>query len=147
MHWTQLLESHQAQRHKTSRQEIDGLRSIVIRDFDDASLADLSADRRFAIVYNAILQLSKMAIACAGYRITGQGHHQITFAALPLAMGADASHLAIYFDTCRRKRNIVDYDCAETVTDTEAAELIGKAAEFEEQVEAWITMHHPGLAR
>lgn len=134
----QLLESHQAQRHRTSRQEIDGLRSIVIRDLDDASLVELSADRRFAIVYNAVLQLSKMAIACAGYRITGQGHHQITFAALPLA---------IYFDTCRRKRNIVDYDCAETVTDTEAAELIGKAAEFEEQVEAWITMHHPGLAR
>jgi hypothetical protein len=143
----QLLDSHQAQRHKTSRQEIDGLRSIVIRDLDDASLVGLSADRRFAVVYNAVLQLSKMAIACAGYRITGQGHHLTTFAAIPLAMGTDVSPLAIYFDTCRRKRNIVDYDCAETVTETEAAELIDKAAEFEEQVEAWITVQHPELAR
>lgn len=143
----QLLASHQAQRHRTSRQEIEGLRSLVVRDFDDASLVELSADRRFAIAYNAVLQLSKMAIACAGYRITGHGHHLTTFAALPLAMGADASDLAIYFDTCRRKRNCVDYDYAEAVTETQAAELLDKAAEFAERVEAWIAMHHPGLAR
>jgi hypothetical protein len=31
-----------------------------------AAIPGLSADRRFAIAYNALLELSKMAAACAG---------------------------------------------------------------------------------
>jgi hypothetical protein len=30
------------------------------------------ADRRFATAYNAVLQLAKMVIACAGYRVAGR---------------------------------------------------------------------------
>ncbi len=33
----------------------------------DANLDQLSADRRFATAYNAVLQLTKMGIACEGY--------------------------------------------------------------------------------
>jgi hypothetical protein len=69
-----------------------------------------------------------MAIACAGYRVVGAGHHRTTFDAMGLALGARVSTLASYFDTCRRKRNILDYDNAQVVTETEARELVQKAA-------------------
>ena len=122
------------------------MRAVVARDLADASLADLSADRQFAIAYNAVLQLSKMVIACAGYRIVGLGHHQTTFGALPLVMGSDLAGLARYFDTCRRKRNIIDYDLASAASETEAEELVEKADEFKDRVERWIAVHYPEFA-
>jgi uncharacterized protein (UPF0332 family) len=134
------------QPHKTSVKEIESIRQIVNRDLADAAIAELSADRRFATAYNAVLQLSKMAIACAGYRITvGPGHHQKTFEAVKTALGKPSEPLANYFEMCCRKRNQIDYDASEVVTDTEAQELLEKAEEFQEMVEEWIVKHHPAF--
>ena len=106
----------------------------------------LSTDRQFATAYNAVLQLAKMAIACAGYRVVGTGHHQTTFDAVELTLGARVSTLGSYFDTCRRKRNILDYDNAQVVTETEAKELVQKAEEFRLLVEQWIAQRYPPFA-
>ncbi len=141
-----MLANHQVQPHTTSRQELEGLRTIVARDMQDARLPGLSTDRQFATAYNAVLQLAKMAVACTGYRVVGVGHHRTMFAAVELAMGPSIVPLATYFDTCRRKRNILDYDAANVVTDTEAAELLRQAAAFREQVEQWIAQHCPHFA-
>jgi uncharacterized protein (UPF0332 family) len=51
-----------------------------------------------------------------------------------------------YFDTCRRKRNQVDYDRANAATEAEAADLLNKAKEFRDLVERWILKHHPRYA-
>jgi uncharacterized protein (UPF0332 family) len=66
--------------------------------------------------------------------------------ALEIALGSSVSMLAAYFDTCRRKRNQVDYDYVNAATETEAEELIRKAEEFRDLVEAWIRKHHPRLS-
>ena len=58
--------------HTTSISELDDLRAVVARDLADASLDALSTDRRFATAYNAVLQIAKMVIACAGYRVAGE---------------------------------------------------------------------------
>jgi hypothetical protein len=62
--WTKLLANKNAQRHKTSKKELDNMRALIARDLADAALAGLSADRRFATAYNAALQAANMAIAC-----------------------------------------------------------------------------------
>jgi hypothetical protein len=146
MSWPQLLTAHRVQRHTTSRQEIEGLRAIVERDLRDARVPGLSTDRKFATTYNAVLQLAKMAIACAGYRVVGQGHHRTTFAALELAIGPSIAPLASYFETCRRKRNMLDYDVANVATETELEELLEKAEQFRVLVEQWIAQSHPQFA-
>ncbi len=147
MTWQELLDSGRIHPHRPSKRELDDLRAVVSRDLADAAVIGLSADRRFAIAYNAVLQLAKMAIACAGYRVAARpGHHQATFAALELALGKSAAILVIYFDACRRKRNAVDYDVAHVVTETETEELVRKAREFRELVEGWIASHYPQFA-
>ena len=99
-----------------------------------------------ATAYDAALQLSKVAIACAGYRVTsGLGHHQKTFEAVKMALGKMGEPKADYFETCRRKRDHMDYDASEVVTDTEAQELLEKAEEFREMIEEWIVKHHPAF--
>ena|SRR6267143_7209027 len=67
MTWTNLLANKEAQKHKTSKKELDNMRALIARDLADAGIAGLSADRRFATAYNAALQAANMAIACAGY--------------------------------------------------------------------------------
>jgi hypothetical protein len=144
MSWKALLAARSVQAHKTSVKEISALRKLVARDMADAGLTELSADRRFATAYNAVLQLSKMAIACSGYRVTlGLGHHRKTFEAAKAALGKTGERYADYFETCRRKRNLIDYDAAEVATETEADELLEKAREFQALVEKWIEKNHP----
>jgi uncharacterized protein (UPF0332 family) len=143
MSFRQLLAAHRVHAHATSRKELEGLRAVIARDLNDARVPGLSADRQFATAYNAVLQLAKMAIACAGYRVVGIGHHATTFEALELAMGHSMSSLVNYFDTCRRKRDTLDYDMAEVATDTEVTELLEKTEQFRERVEQWIAERYP----
>jgi hypothetical protein len=77
--WTSLLANKEAQKHKTSKKELDNMRALIARDLADAGIAGLSADRRFATAYNAALQAANLAIACAGYRIMSKvGHHRVS---------------------------------------------------------------------
>lgn len=141
---TRLLADKRLERHSTGIQEIKGLRKLIARDLTDAAVPGLSADRTFAIAYNAVLQLSKMVLACAGYRVSASlpGHHQTTFEAARPVLGRVAQPLTDYFETCRRKRNIIDYDSAEVIVNSQAQELLEKTAEFKELVEAWIAKNH-----
>lgn len=141
--WQSLLAAQVVKPHKTSLAELRSLHAVVERDLADARIPQLSADRRFATAYNAVLQLATMVVACEGYRVAGLGHHQTTLRALEVAMGAEASALAVYFETCRRKRNQVDYDMANAATESEAEDLVEKAEEFRGLVESWIEQHHP----
>lgn len=145
MSLTELLAGKRIQRHVTSPGEIVGLRKLVTRDLQDAGVSGLSADRIFATAYNAVLQLSKIALACAGYRVSPSlpGHHQTTFDAARFVLGPSAQPLTDYFETCRRKRNVIDYDLSEVATESQAEELVQKAAEYQELVEGWIARKHP----
>ncbi len=143
MSWKQLLAKGEIKAHQTSKQELDNIRSLIARDLADAALLGLSADRRFATAYNAALQASKICIACSGYRVSARaGHHAITFEGAHLAIGTKISALTDYFDACRRKRNVIDYDNSSVATDTEAEELLQKVKEFNVLVEEWVALNH-----
>jgi uncharacterized protein (UPF0332 family) len=62
-----------------------------------------------------------------------------------LAIGKAADLYSDYFDRCRRKRNVIDYDDANVATETEAQEIVTKAKEFVEMVEQWIGKNHSAL--
>ena len=140
--------SHDVARHRTSKKELDDIRALVARDLADAKVARLSADRRFATAYNAALLTAHMAITYAGYRLTAKtGHHKVSFDSIKLAVGAGADKYADHFETCRRKRNVIDYTRAQVATDTETEEIVEKAAEFHEFVETWIDSKFANLTR
>jgi hypothetical protein len=147
MNWKSLLESRHVQPHAPAAEEIHALREVVDRDLGDAVVAGLSADRRFATAYNAALQLAKMAVTCAGYRVSGGlGHHQNTLDAVKVAI-PEAARYADYFDACRRKRNRIDYEHASVATDSQAHELVAQVTEFFRLVEGWVEKNHPEFKR
>lgn len=146
MSWNTLLAQGKVDQHATSKAELDDLRSAIARNLKDAAIAELSADNRFSIAYQAALISAKMAIACAGYRVKGQGAHRTIFEALPLAMGSGMTLSADYFDRCRRKRNDLTYDSEGIVSANDAIDLAKNAEELVEKVETWIAANHPKLA-
>jgi len=142
----QLLQSRKILRHQTNRNELDELRAVVERDLKDASITELSADRRFAVAYNGVLQLAKMVLASEGFRASSRtGHHAVTLEATRLILGANHQPLLDYFDTCRRLRNQVNYDLAGAISESEAVEIVEKGKEFRQIVEDWIKQKHPDL--
>jgi hypothetical protein len=129
--------------HTTSRQEIQDLLSIVTRDLQDAEVKELSADWRFGIAYNAALKLCTILLYTQGYRSGSGSHHMRVISTLPhigsLRLQADAD----YLDTCRRKRNIVEYDYTGGATDKDANELIAFTRELRDDLIHWLCSAYP----
>lgn len=140
-----LLAEGQLRPHRSSIREVADHMRLVDRDLSDAAVGKISADRRFATAYNAALQLSTIVLHAGGYRTERMGHHRITFQALPEVMGEEANSRAAYFDICRSKRDITDYDRAGQISEKEAAELLKQVRAFKAEVLQWLSEHHPAF--
>ena len=126
----------------TSRDEIANLFAMVDRDLQDAAGA-ISPDWRFGIAYNAALKLCTILVRAEGYR-PGQGlHHYRAIMALPLILGQSKRDDATYLDSCRTKRNTVEYDYVGGASNADADELIKFATELKIEVMKWLKDHHP----
>jgi uncharacterized protein (UPF0332 family) len=142
-----LLDEGKLRRHRTSTREIADLLGLVDRDLGDAAVQEVSADRRFAIAYEAALQLATITVYASGYETQGTGHHFNTFQALRETMGRTGQEYADYFDVCRSKRATASYDRAGEVSETEVETLLEEVEAFREKVLAWLKKHHPDLAK
>ena len=130
-------------RHRTSQKEISNLLRLVKRDIKDARVKGLSNDRKFATTYNAVLQLGIILLYCNGYRAKGAGSHFTVFQAMKDILGKDYAELADYFDACRSKRNITDYDYAGAISKKETEELIKEAINFQKFVLSYLRDNFP----
>ena len=131
MNWKHRLDRGDIQKVHVTPKSLADLVNLVDRDLGDARIASLSADRRFAIAYNAALNLASYVIRKNGYRVAAKvGHHRVTFAIAGEVLGRGVKDYLDYFDLCRRKRNKVDYDLSGVATDKDVAELIGKVTTF-----------------
>jgi uncharacterized protein (UPF0332 family) len=145
MLFKRLLDENKLKAHRTSAAEIADLLKIVKRDINDTKLERLSPDRRFAITYNAALQLATILLhckGCKGYRAVGAGHHFTVFQAMKEILGKEYEELADYFDSCRSKRNITDYDRAGEISETEVNELIDETLKFKALVIDWVKKNY-----
>jgi hypothetical protein len=113
--------------------------AIVERDLADAA-GEISADWRFGIAYNAALKLCAILLHASGFRPEKNLAHYRTLAALPLILGPDRQPDAAYLETCRTKRNIVEYDRAGAATGEEAVELAAFASELKSHVLEWLLL-------
>jgi uncharacterized protein (UPF0332 family) len=135
--WKEFKHYNRLKPHKTSKKEINDLFEVIERDLQDAAVEGISNDRRFATAYNAVLQLCKIVICIKGYRVSGHGHHHTSLEAAQLILGSKTNNLISYFDVCRRKRNLLDYEKAKVITQTEADEILVKAKEFRNLIKKW----------
>jgi len=133
-------------KHKTDKQEIANLLQIVDRDLKDAKEKSISQDWRFGIAYNAALKLCAILLAAEGYRPERTLQHYRTIFAMPEILGKETMDAAQYLDTCRKKRNIAEYDQIGIVSETEAEELLKFAKILRKKVLEWLKTKHPELS-
>lgn len=138
-----LYKQDRLKKHKTSAREIKDILKIIDRDLEDARIKGLSVDRRFAIAYNAALELATITLYCKGYRPFGLGHHYTVFQAMKECMGDDYVELADYFNACRIKRNVIDYDRAGGISELEANKLLKEVRQFREIILNWLQSYYP----
>lgn len=126
----ELLQEGKIVPHRTSKQEISDLFGIMERDLHDASIKGISADRRFITAYNVALQGTTVLLHLQGYRTRAEAHHYFTFLAGREILGPKHHAMMDYFNTCRSKRNVSDYDRAGMISDKEAEALLKETAKF-----------------
>ncbi|MDW7773772.1 MAG: hypothetical protein SCH71_12870 [Desulfobulbaceae bacterium] len=141
----QWLDNGWLRKHTTDNQEIANLFQIVDRDLQDAAEKSISRDWRFGIAYNAALKLCTILLVAEGYRPERTLQHYRTILAMPEILGREMQNDAQYLDTCRKKRNIVEYDQIGVISDTEAEELLQFAQMLREKVITWLKKNHPQL--
>ena len=132
-------------KHKTSQEEIENLVMIIDRDLKDAK-GGISDDWRFGIAYNAALKLCTILLYAEGFKAERTLQHYRTIQALPLILGNERKDDAEYLNSCRSKRNIVEYDYIGGVTGHDADELIEFVKELKADVLEWLNNNHPELA-
>ena len=132
-------------KHKTSNQEIINLLEIVKRDTQDAGFREVSPDWRFGIAYNAALKLCTILLFAEGYKPERKLENNRTIQAMPLILGNHKEEDANYLDTCRNKRNIIEYDYAGGTTHIDADELISLVSDLQDEVFVWLKNNHPKL--
>jgi len=131
--------------HKTSREEIANLLMIVNRDLEDAAV-DISHDWQFGIAYNAALKLCTVLLYAEGFRPERNLQHYRIIEALPMILGKKRRAGASYLNTCRTKRNIIEYDYVGGVSEKDVKELIEVVRELKKDVMKWVKEKHPELA-
>ena len=136
------LDNAWVEEHKTSKQEITNLLNIVDRDLQDVK-QNISSDSKFGLAYNAAFTLCTILLYAEGYKATRAQHHYRTIQSLPHILGASKNSDAEYLNTCRSKRNTLDYDYAGGVTARDANELIDFVKSFKQEVIAWLHQNHP----
>ena len=132
--------------HRPSAREIANLLRICDRDLEKCQIAELGPDWRLSIAHNAALQAAMAALAAAGYRARKEGQHYRVIQSLAFTIKTDPAIIK-QLDKFRQKRNISDYERAGLVTEQEAEEMIALANQLRDDVEQWLRIHHPKLAR
>jgi hypothetical protein len=123
-----LNEGH-LKRHRSSQREIGQLLDVFKRDITDAGITGLSLDRQFESAYNAVLILSKAALAASGYRTSSEGNHYWTIQSLLFTLKMNG----IFINTLnkfRHIRNVSNYEITGTVSEKEVKEMISMGEEL-----------------
>lgn len=125
-------------KHETSTEEIQALLEKVERDIKEASKEEITADWRLSIAYNACLGSATIALRASGYRIpSGGGHHYRTIQSLNFTLNPE-QNIILTLEAIGKKRGIVNYDSAGTVTDAEVKESILLARDIYKLLKQWL---------
>lgn len=139
------LNSGWLKQHESSPQEVRNLLAKVDRDIAEAAKEEITADWRLAIAYNASLGCATIALRASGYRMPGgSGQHYRTIQSLRFTIDPDPD-IIISLEAISKKRAIVSYDAAGTITEGEVREAMKLANELLDLLRSWLQKMYPGL--
>lgn len=130
--------------HKTSREEIENLFKIIVRDLNDVKQA-ISLDWQFGIAYNAALKLSTIPLYASGFRPGHTLQHHRSIESLKLTLGSDWTDITDYLQSCRKKRNILECGEVGRVSEKDVKQLLEVVQKLSKAVKSWLKQNYPNL--
>ena len=131
--------------HTSSPQEVRNLLDKVDRDITEVAKKEITLDWRLAIAYNACLGCATIALRASGYRIPGgAGQHYRTIQSLRFTIDPNYD-IIISLEAISKKRAIVNYDAAGTITEAEVEEASKLASELRILLFNWLKSCFPEL--
>ena len=133
--------------HEPSRQEISELLGIVKTDLKDASIPELSPDRRLACCYAALLTAARAALRARGYRVPRgmPNHHYHAIQSLQFTVGLGSGVLR-QIEAMGKKRATADYVRVGEVSESMVEEASAFAEAHCGRILDWIRREHPQLS-
>ena len=129
--------------HSTNKREINDLLDKVNRDISEAAKEEISLDWRLAIAYNACLGCATIALRASGYRLPGgAGLHYRTIQSLKFTLSPDPN-IVLSLEAISKKRAIVNYDAAGTITEAEFDEAFALAEDLKSELIKWLKEQYP----
>lgn len=139
------LDSGWLKQHRSSPQEVRDLFEKVERDIGEAAKEEITLDWRLAIAYNACLGCATIALRASGYRISGGGgQHYRTIQSLRYTLDPEPD-IILSLEAIGRKRAIVSYDAAGTITEAEVREAQELSRELRTALLKWLGEEHAHL--
>jgi len=117
-------------KHKTTKEELEAIFSVIDRCFKDAALKGLSSDQKYILSYQAALEVGMVLIYCHGYRPIKTGHHYITWQCLKELLGEKNRKAILLFEDAAKKRSKLSYDIAGLASQKEADEMYRESQSF-----------------
>ena len=133
-------------RHQSSPQEIADLLDIARTDLRDAAIPELSAKRKLASSYNAILSLARAALRAPGFRVSkGTGsHHYYAIQSLRYTVGFEPADI-VKIEAIQKKRHVGEYVRAADVSEGMAEDTQAFARSIQSRIRRWLEENHPEL--
>lgn len=115
--------------------------------YRDSSVAGLSDEGAFSRAYDAGRQVAGIVLAAAGYRVRGQGHHQIAFYSLAALEDPSLSQFGTDLESIRQSRRMVIYDAVgdPPALQADRQKLKGIVERFLPAANAWLMAKRPSL--
>lgn len=126
-------------------QEVGRFLARIATKLLDAQNTQISAESRFDIAYEALLQVGLVALRARGLRPDSKGgHHVMALQTLNLTIGYPREKLRV-LDQFRRKRSAGLYDGSFEPSQAELDALIHSVTDIKTSLEHWLATERPEL--
>lgn len=133
------------QREPTDTREISRFLAKIDIKLADCRSGGISADSRFDIAYEAMLQIGLCALRANDLRPDSRGgHHILALQTLATTIGFPKDKIRL-IDTFRKQRAAGLYDGSFAPSEAEVDALLALAAEMKAHLERWMRKARPDL--
>lgn len=120
---------------KVDKRKVRDSFGLAERDLKTAKkIMEEDLDWAYSIAYNAMLQAARSLMFSHGFRPIGKIQHVSAVRFAEAALGNEHEAVIVAFDRMRRKRHVIVYDSAGSISFTAARNAVDRAEEFLKEI-------------
>jgi len=142
----ELIKSGKLKKQATDIYYLNGLLDAAKRNFDAAALVKSKVDEAaFKLLYDGLLQVSRVVVMLNGYRPDDGEQHKTTFTVAGELMGSGFREFIDKIQRFRIKRNNCVYEPTGLITKSEVGSILDTAKEYWPKVKKYLQARNPQL--